>query len=257
MRLGETLPIYLIDNARGGWVRAQLAAELAAVPGGELHTIPPVLADALPKLVCGMLARDENWSRGDALGPFLGHLAAWERIAQGTATALLIESMVELRALAALRSLSLPENADLVFVGDRMMSRNAGDAADLDRPDSLKVVPMTDIMALIDATASGPAADAYLITPGGAAKLVAACAEDGLFGFVGGRLVQYSTTEADLKRFAPSSRAVSVARRHRHPRTPPKYGIVRAYGVTPAPVPTRKPRPVVEAVAPAAEPAKV
>jgi len=257
MRLGETLPIYLIDNPRGGWIRGQLAAELAAVPSSELHIVPPVLPDAIPKLICGVLARDENWSRQDALGPFLSHLAVWERIAQGTGTALLIESMVELRALTALRMLTLPEDADLVFVGDRMMTARGVENAGHDHAKSFKVVSMIDILALIDSTASGPAADAYLITPAGAAKLVAACVEDGLFGFVGGRLVQYATTEADIKPFAPTSRAFSVARRHRHPQLPPKYGIVRGYGVTPAPLPARKPRAAADAASPVAEPEKV
>jgi hypothetical protein len=205
MFLSPPLPIILInlDSAT-----ARLAAVQAQLEGRTDITLtrqPGVLAIQLPELACWKLGGQQAVVHRGRLGCFLAHIAAWERVAQGSAThQLIIEDDAVFGPLERIFGLDLPEGMDLIFCNQRMNPDPQGAA---DRP--LALFPSRAILAVkADGVRAGKrwkgvGADGYLLSREGAKKLLQAVARDGVHGHVDARMLRYCLSEGDLQAANP------------------------------------------------------
>lgn len=189
MRLTAPLDVLVINMDRDVERLRAITAEFAALEGFALRRHPGFLATLLPLGAVRRLARDAR--QVGALGVFLAHLGAWERIAEGTRPALVLEDDVTPVNPRRLLDAELPDDADIVFCNSRMDPGRAEGG----QPGSWKLpvgARPVDLMVPLKAERRGPpGGDGYLLTAEGARKLVAACAEDGYGGHVDWRLLRY------------------------------------------------------------------
>jgi glycosyl transferase family 25/polysaccharide pyruvyl transferase len=157
------------------------------------------------------------------IGCFLSHVRAWEEVARlSEQYAVVLEDDVDIVALSQLPPFAIPVDADIIFLNDRMAASNH-------KIDALRVLPVWCGLEHLDALRSGPGGDGYLLTPNGAKLLLTACLKDFYYGHVDGRLLRYSTSEADLAVLSNDSWIAKVVRNHHHPRLVPTLGLLRGY----------------------------
>jgi GR25 family glycosyltransferase involved in LPS biosynthesis len=217
------VPTLIINLEKDGDRRKAILAQFAGLPGVEPRIVDGVYGRSLPDSLCEALAQDERWARNKGtIGCFLSHMKAWEEVARLTVPfALVLEDDVNVAGLRRLASLALPEDAEIVFVNDRM--------SPLENRDVRTALPIWRALQCLDSAHSGPGGDGYLLAPAGARKLIAACAKDLCFGHVDGRLLRYAATEADLAKLPEKSWVVGVVRHHRHPTLIPTLGLLKGY----------------------------
>ncbi len=150
-------------------------------------------------------------ARRGTLGCFLAHAAAWEAmLAQGLSYCLVVED-------DAMPLLDLPERwgvfgladgFDVCFVNDRMAPR-APEAA-------FRVLSVADALAQFPPERNAAGADGYLLSAGGARKLLGWLAEDGFAEDVDWRLVAYALSPAERAALPSGGHASGViARLHK------------------------------------------
>ncbi len=130
-------------------------------------------------------------SRRGTLGCFLAHAAAWEAmLARGLSHCLVVEddTMPLLDLPERWGVFGLPEGLELCFLNDRMAPR---------APDPVfRVLSVPDALAQFPPERNAAGADGYLISAGGARKLLGWLAEDGFAEDVDWRLLAYAVPPA-------------------------------------------------------------
>jgi GR25 family glycosyltransferase involved in LPS biosynthesis len=209
------------DHAR----REAILRQFDALPDVEPHVVEGVYGRYLPDSLCENLVQEKQWARNKGtIGCFLSHVKAWEEVAKlADPFAVVLEDDVNVAGLARLADLDVPEDADIVFINDRMAGEGRG---------APFATPMWRALQRLEASHGGPGGDGYLLTPAGARKLLAALAADYYYGHVDGRLLRYATSEDDLARLPEKSWIVGVVRHHRHPTLIPKLGLLRGYALS-------------------------
>ena len=130
-----------------------------------------------------------------ALGCFLSHVRAWEKIKFGRSPlALVLEDDARLTAPEILLGIEFPPELELIFCNDRTQPH------DFIKEGSASVIPTFSPLELslsaIDRRARAVGTDGYLITQSGAGRLIEALRSDLYFSHVDLRLLQYSTDPA-------------------------------------------------------------
>lgn len=188
----------------------------------EPRIVEGVYGRHLPDGLCEHLAQEKQWAKHKGtIGCFLSHVKAWEEVARlDDRFAIVLEDDVNVAGLARLADIALPEDAEIVFINDRMCGEGRGAPA---------ATPMLRALQRLEASHGGPGGDGYILTPAGARKLLAALATDYYYGHVDGRLLRYATGEDDLAALPEKSWIVGVVRHHRHPSLVPKLGLLKGY----------------------------
>jgi hypothetical protein len=145
----------------------------------------------LPDVACEVLTtKSAMINHKGTLGCSLSHALAWEAVARSDADcSLVLEDDGELVGLEKLRDWQLPADVDLVFCNGRMVYQDAG-------MNLLPLFPAFDFV-LRNATAIG--SDAYLLSRGGAAKLLRIFTRDGFYSHVDLRLAAYGLTLEEME----------------------------------------------------------
>jgi len=221
--VGSALDVLVINLAKDVDRREALLAQFSKFADLRPRIVEGVHGSALPDNTCEALAQDRRWARNKGtIGCFLSHVKAWEEVARLTDRfALVIEDDVNVSGLRHLATLALPDDAEIVFVNDRMSPQEAGATP--------AVLPIWRALELLEAAHGGPGGDGYLLTPEGARKLLAACTKDFYFGHVDGRLLRYATSEDDLAKLPDKSWIAGVVRYHRHPTLVPALALLKGY----------------------------
>ncbi len=162
--------------------------------------VPAVEGACLPRPAVLRLGGDPAL-RG-TLGCFLTHAAAWETmLASGLSHCLVVEDdTMPLMDLPERWSVfDLPVGLDICFVNDRMAPRAADPA--------FRVLAMAEAMRAFPPERNAAGADGYLISAGGARKLLGWLAEDGFAGDVDWRLLAYALSPAERDALPAGSHA--------------------------------------------------
>jgi GR25 family glycosyltransferase involved in LPS biosynthesis len=219
-------PIYVINLDRDKDRFAKIAQQVADWPLFGLTRIPGVSGSELPRAARYLLAGQENWAdRKGEVGCFLSHVKAWEAVASGVEpSAIIVEDDARFRNLSLLGEVVIPADADLIFLNDRMSPG--------DRYGTLEVAPIVvSVHAAINHLGGnrGVGGDGYLLTRGGAEKLIGAVSHDHCYGHVDWRLLRYSLQEADVEGVVHSEELRWIIRHHHNPLIPPAWGVIKAY----------------------------
>ena len=230
MKATATIPVFILNLERDHQRRAKMETQLQLLSGFEPRFVLGVRGSALPESVCLKLSQDVAWGQKHkgTLGCFLSHVKAWELIAViNEPFAVVLEDDVEISRLGGLTTLEFPDDADIVFINNRM--------APISNEKTPAAYPIWhSLIRLDEASQKGSGGDGYLLTPRGAQKLVDACERDAYFGHVDGRLLRYSVTESDLARLSEDSELKFIIRKHHNQRNMPQLGILNGYSVSPA-----------------------
>lgn len=165
--------------------------------GIEFTRIPGVRGAHLPSHALRLLTRDVGHMQKGTLGCFLSHVAAWEAVAKGGRTALVLEDDAWLIAglPPSLAELPLPRGFDLCFANERM-----SDSRHRYSEQAFRTRSVGAVAARKPPDWSSAGTDGYFISPKGARKLLALVEQDGLAGDVDWRLVSYSLTPGQRQR---------------------------------------------------------
>lgn len=197
----------------------------------ELRRVPGIDAAAFPLAAVRALTRSAIVQRG-ALGCFLAHVAAWERVAAAADWMLVIEDDCRPGALASLPRLAIPKDAEFIWV-------NSGGSPRLPPPDPGQPAlwPVRRLVAskarLPPHLGAEPGAQGYLVSPEGARKLLDAVAEDGFFGHVDWRLLRYALSREDLLAEAGGTRLLQIPMLSIERDLGLRREVVRAYCLSP------------------------
>lgn len=224
MTTTSKIPVYIINLESDLERRELMLDQLSDIDDLEVEFVPAINGSSLSEIVCMALVQEERWvaERG-TIACFLSHVRAWEMAAAFDGPfCVIVEDDVTVTGLSELHDIEVPEDADLIFLNDRMASGADGDG--------LTVLPLLRGLERLDRLRNGGAGgDGYLITPSGAQKALAACAKDLFYGHMDGRLLRYAATDEDLALLAPDSWIATVIRHHHHPRMHPAIGILTGY----------------------------
>ena len=149
------------------------------------------LGSTLPDAAVRTLVGRNTHLRG-ALGCFLAHVGAWEKVADSDGMALIVEDDVDPTDLDRLMLVDMPDDADIVWCNHRM------DPARTVERDGRKLwqeipkaVPVKVMLPPKVLKKGPPGGDGYLLSPAGARKLLAAIDRDGFSGHVDWRMLRY------------------------------------------------------------------
>jgi len=225
--MNTILPIFVINLDSDTERLASLTAALKDEHGFELIRIPAVWGRELPALARLLLTQNGGWvARKGELGCFLSHVKAWEAVAvRGSSYCIILEDDAVPIALGRLRSLTIPPDAELVFINDRMSPgpRYA------DRKCIPTCLPIIESLRKLSSTGGSAGSDGYILTSEAAKKLIDAVSRDYCFGHVDGRLLRYCVTESDLLPEFDDTKLGSVIRNHHNPHRPPDWAILKSY----------------------------
>lgn len=218
------IPTFVINLLSDAARRDNVTKQFVNLPAFDMSFVVGAVGRDLPNEACFGLTRSENWIRfKGTIGCFLSHVKAWEEAAHcASPFAVILEDDVDLSQLGRLTSLTIPPDAEIIFLNDRL-------TADLSPLSALHALPLWRALKRVDRLRCGPGGDGYLLTPACAAKLVAACRKDLFYGHVDGRLLRYATGEDDLAELPNDSWIAGVIRNHHHATLKPTLGLVRGY----------------------------
>jgi Glycosyltransferase family 25 (LPS biosynthesis protein)/Polysaccharide pyruvyl transferase len=220
----ELIPVFIINLEKDKDRRDLVLNQFAKLPGFKPKIVQAVYGRLLSENVCEILTQEKNWANHKGtIGCFLSHVKAWEEVSRASEPfAVVLEDDADATGLRRLASLTVPDDAEIVFINDRMSPAEGPPA----EPTPL---PIGRALQKLDAERGGPGGDGYLLTPGGARKLLAACLTDFYYGHVDGRLLRYATTERDIAMVPEDAWIARVIKYHRHPTLIPALGLLRGY----------------------------
>jgi GR25 family glycosyltransferase involved in LPS biosynthesis len=218
-------PVFLINLEVDVQRRESMLKQFTNLDDFSLRIVKAINGASLAAPICNALACNKNWaSRKGTIACFLSHVRAWEEAAAVEQPfVVVLEDDVSVRGLTELGELEIPHDADIIFLNDRM-SANKGPSIKLETQPVWQALKNLDKMR-----AGGPGGDGYLLTPGGARKMLAACEQDLFFGHVDGRLLRYATSMDDLSMLDDGSWIGEVIRKHHHPTLRPAMGILKGF----------------------------
>ena len=192
LNLGEQLCVYVISL--GG---ERLSATQAAFRNESfvylVHS-PGVLIADLPRVAAKMLTGGGGFKSG-ALGCFMAHVLAWEKIAGSIEPwSLIVEDDVEPCDLGRLHRAAIPDDAEIVWLNRRMDCASERPAS----RDPVIAVPARDVLKYKVSLREPPGGDGYMLSRAGAGKLLDTIQRDGMHGHVDWRLLRYAVTPQDV-----------------------------------------------------------
>jgi GR25 family glycosyltransferase involved in LPS biosynthesis len=200
---------------------------LEDIPNLAVQRIQAVYGPDLPAAASVLLwSNPSSPPRRGTLGTFLSHVKAWEAVACGTETyGVILEDDAMLLGFERLISFPLPEDAELVFINDRMSpgSRHAPPTG------PIMCFPIAEALRSLNKTGQGVGGDGYILTKVGARKLLETVAKDRFFGHVDWRLLRYSVKAEDLHGEFAGTRVSEIIPHHHSKAFPPAWGVLRAY----------------------------
>jgi GR25 family glycosyltransferase involved in LPS biosynthesis len=201
---------------------AHINGEFSALPGFALRRVPGVAGETLPDAVCAaLIGQPGHYARG-TLGCFLSHVAAWEAVARLEADyAVVLEDDVTLLGFARLATLSLPADAGIVFINERLSPQWVHSP--------LEVLDLAPLLLRLDATRNGLGGDGYILRPAAARQLLAACRADLYGGHVDGRLLRLAVPPELLAALPEESWIRGVIEQHHDKSRMPQLGLLRGY----------------------------
>jgi GR25 family glycosyltransferase involved in LPS biosynthesis len=210
------------DTAR----RAHIQEDFSNLPDFALQIVPGIAGNTLPDTICQSLTDHEirPFPKG-TLGCFLSHVAAWEKVATlNVDYAVVLEDDVELLGFGQLKNLSVPADAGIVFINERL-SVQWGHSP-------LTVIGLDLLLLFLDVRRQGLGGDGYLLRPDAARKLIAACKTDLFRGHVDGRLLRYAVSPAELEALPEESWIKTVIIHHHDKRRLPQLGLLKGYALS-------------------------
>lgn len=183
------------DNAR--WADLEFSCARA---GLHLKRVPGVYGVDLPEYIYTQFSNNNSVARG-TFGCFLGHVGAWERIANGNDDFALVLEDDALPVVEISRSLTeyidLPRDWDIVFVNERMSVPRGNEY--IRYYSGVRSVQILDAIAMRPREQRGVGGDAYLLTKKAAKILMDRFNNDGIVGHVDFQLLSYCVSEASLE----------------------------------------------------------
>jgi GR25 family glycosyltransferase involved in LPS biosynthesis len=217
-------PTFIINLDSDEQRRQKMFSQLSDQKTFDVYIIDAIPGRIIPESARRVLAQDASWaSHKGTMGCFLSHVKAWEAVATAASPfGVVLEDDVDVTALADLKDIDLPQDAEIIFLNDRMSpeEKHEGPA---------KVIPLWNALRKLDKLKSGAGGDGYLLTSIGAKTLVSACLKDFYFGHVDGRLLRYAASQSDLEMAGENSWIANIIERHHHSRLVPKLGLLRGY----------------------------
>jgi hypothetical protein len=188
---GPRYAAYVVNLDRNAERMVELGRQFAGCPV-PIHRQAAVEGSRLPAAAVLRLTGDAAAPRG-TLGCFLSHAAAWESLlASGDSHGLILEDdVIPLLDLpATLGGLGLPDETELCFVNDRLEPKTGRLA--------LGAVTLAEAMAGFHPDDNAPGGDGYVLSRGGAAKLLDWVGSDGFAHDVDWRLLAYALTADEV-----------------------------------------------------------
>ena len=203
---------------------SHLMAQTGSLDRFSFCRVAGVDGATLPELARQALVLDRSWAQQKGtIGCSLSHVAVWERVAAHEAPfSIVIEDDVDIGGLARLADYALPDDADLIFINDRMVPPRP-------EPAGPRVLPIAATLEHLDTRTTAMGADGYILYRHAARKLLDAVERDLCYGHVDGRLLRYCVSEADIAGLPADSWIASVVRCHHNPARPPAAGILKGY----------------------------
>ena len=186
---GPAPSIAMLNLDRNPARLAETAAHFAGCRMPQFR-VPGLEGARLPDPAVRRLGGDP--ARRGTLGCFLAHAAAWEAmLARGLPHCLVVEddTMPLLDLPERWGVFGMPKGLDICFVNDRMAPR-APEAA-------FRVLTLADALARFPPERNAAGTDGYLISAGGARKLLGWLAEDGFAEDVDWRLLAYALSPGE------------------------------------------------------------
>lgn len=230
LHLEAPLPLYIIHLAPDIDRERRLLTALSALgPEVAPEFVSAVDGQTLARETCLELTGDPRWAQNrGTIACFLSHAHAWSRVAEGRDDhALVVEDDVDLDSVGMIRAFDIPQDADLVFVNERMAPTPEI------WPHLGAIRPIRDVLTHLERTRH-MGADGYLLSKRGAEILCDACRHDGYYGHVDGRLLRYCTSATDLSSMGETSWIAGIITHHHSPRRPPRMGILKGYSLWPS-----------------------
>lgn len=156
----------------------------------------------------------------------MSHMKAWEAATKASGWSMILEDDAAPVGFERLDDFALPLDADVVFINERMSPGARSETAT-----EITAIPIGDSLAHLNKTGRGVGGDGYLISARAAETLLQAVASDGLFGHVDWRLLRYCVSEDFVASHFSDTRVGGVLKLDVHPQHPPRWGILKAYGV--------------------------
>jgi hypothetical protein len=218
------LTAFVINLERDAGRLAAINRQFDHLAGFTVKVVPGTFGQSLSDNACNILTRSANWVEfKGTIGCFMSHVKAWEEVSKlSEPFAVVLEDDVDVAALDHLSGLTVPDDAELIFLNERVSPCEPHDGPP-------RVLAMWHALKLMDLQRSGPGGDGYLLTPAGASRLLNACLTDTYYGHVDGRLLRYATREEDFRELPDDSWIVSVIKNHHHPQLRPTLGLVKGY----------------------------
>ena len=225
-RSPSKVKIFVISLERDELRRSALMRQLRDYGCFDVELCSGIDGTRLPDFARRALVADQEWAtnRG-TIGCFLSHASAWQMIVESDVDyGIVLEDDVETIKLQQFRSISLPPDADLIFINERMTLNGEHDV--------ITVVELIEILHRIDSGQSSLGGDGYCLSRRGAQTALKALEHDLCFGHVDGRLLRYACAEDDLSRLPKNSRIAEVIRNHHNSSRPPSMGILKAFSLS-------------------------
>jgi len=165
----------------------RLERELSAYDFTRTYRVPGVQGSALPDQLCLKLTNDPNSLKTKgAVGCFLSHVRAWEKVAASeTSASVILEDDAILQNWELLSSIDFPQDFDVIFANNRV----SGFSADISLVEFHEVEKS---LTFIDHHGKAVGGDCYILSKRGAGRLLDRCRVDGYFGHVDIRILAYS-----------------------------------------------------------------
>lgn len=184
------LPVYIVNLAADTDRLAATMAQLQPYRFLDLYRIDAVRGRDIPDHACHILTGNA-WSHENkgTLGCFLSHLKAWEFVARQDAPfALIVEDDVAFHNCEVLEDLVFPEDCDVLFCNASTAYPHPNPAVLTTR---VRTMPLDPVPALVRQRGRSVGTYGYLLSQGGARKLLAFITADRLFSHVDLRLMAY------------------------------------------------------------------
>lgn len=229
----------LVINLEGARDRLENITNHLARVGIPFERIPGIRGSDLSSYATRRLA--PNWARAIAgenragtLGCFLGHIRAWEHVANGDGGYyLVLEDDAEPCGLIprAFSALQIPDDVDLCFCNTRMEPLYAEDQVYPDRPTLFTSV---EARTTRPADQKGIGGEAYFLNRAGAKKLLEVVDELGPFTHVDWFLMIVGVSEGAAEGLRREDRALKVYNRNRERLQPIRHIEFRMMALWPA-----------------------
>jgi len=221
------MKIYVINLDRDSHRWSAISAALAKHENVSLERVSGVYGPNLPVVAIEILGGHIQATRHrGTMGAFISHVKAWEAVAESAEPyGVVLEDDAVLIGFDRILSLSRPDDADLIFLNDRMSPGSRYSPRDA----PIHCADIAESLRTLNKSGFGVGGDGYLLTKRGAGRLLQAVSKDLLFGHVDWRLLRYCLKATDLEGEMKDTRVAQIVLHHHNPKLPPSWSVIKAY----------------------------